>query len=146
MIKTLATTRKHWLIAVLLALVTLPIGDAIAHAGKPRRDLTISQIPCSGLNLELPEISYNPSMLVDPYGANGLQVISVISRDGKLGVAVKLRSESPKAKAPLMQVLFPGDSLKDGQIVLKRIEKRNSSMVAVLEENEVEVERYVGDL
>jgi hypothetical protein len=59
---------------------------------------------------------------------------------------VKLRSESPKAKAPLMQVLFPGDSLKDGQIVLKRIEKRNSSMVAVLEENEVEVERYVGDL
>jgi hypothetical protein len=146
MFKAFSVTRKHWPIVALLAIATLPIGDSIAHAGNANRNLTISQIPCSGLNLKLPEITYNPSMLVDPYGASGLQVLSVLSRDGKLGVVVKLRSESPKAKAPLMQVMFPGDSLKDGQIVLKRIEKRNTAMVAVLEENEVEVERYVGDL
>jgi hypothetical protein len=88
--------------------------------------LAINQIPCGGLNLKLPEITYSPSMLVDPYGASGLQVLSVISRDGKLGVVVKLRSESSKAKGPLMQGLFPGDSLKDGQIILERIEKHNS--------------------
>jgi hypothetical protein len=149
MIKTLAITRKHWPIAALLALMTLPIGDAIAQArsGLPRSyNLTIDQIPRTGRNLKLPEMNYNPGMVVDPNGANAVQVISIISRDGKLGAAIKLRKQSPKDKEPIAQVLFPGDSLQNGQIILKRIEKRNSSMVAVLEEDGTEIIRYVGDL
>jgi hypothetical protein len=144
MLKTLVTTRKHWPIAALLALVTLPIGDSIAQAR--RREVTIDQIPRTGRNMQLPEMNYNPGMVVDANGANAVQVISIISRDGKLGAAIKLRKQSPKDKEPIAQVLFPGDSLQNGQIILKRIEKRNSAMIAVLEEDGAEVIRYVGDL
>jgi hypothetical protein len=149
MFKAFSVTRKHWPIVALLAIVTLPIGDSIAQArsGLPRSyNLTIDQIPRTGRNLKLPEMNYNPGMVVDPNGANAVQVISIISRDGKLGAAIKLRKQSPKDKEPIAQVLFPGDSLQNGQIILKRIEKRNSTMVAVLEEDGAEVIRYVGDL
>jgi hypothetical protein len=144
MFKAFSTTRKYWPIALLLAIGTLPIGDSIAQAR--RREVTIDQIPRTGRNMKLPEMNYNPGMLVDANGANAVQVISIISRDGKLGAAIKLRKQSPKDKEPITQVLFPGDRLQNGQIMLKRIEKRNSAMVAILEEDGAEVIRYVGDL
>jgi hypothetical protein len=144
MFKTFSIHRKHLPIVALLAIVTLPIGAAIAQAR--RREVTIDQIPRTGRNMKLPEMNYNPGMVVDANGANAVQVISIISRDGKLGAAIKLRKQSPKDKEPIAQVLFPGDSLQNGQIMLKRIEKRNSAMIAVLEEDGAEVIRYVGDL
>lgn len=143
MFKAFSVTCKHLPIVALLAIATLPIGAAIAQA----RDyhITLDQIPRTGRNMRLPDIEYNPAMLIDPNGANGAQVLSVISRDGKLGVAIKLRKTSANQKEPPIQVLFPGDRLTGG-ITLKRIEKRNTSMIAVLEEDGTEVIRYVGDL
>jgi hypothetical protein len=149
MFKAFSITRKHWPIVALLAIATLPIGDSIAQA-KPHNyhanQVTIDYVPRTGRNLKLPEMNYNPGMVTDPHGATGAQVISIISRDGKLGAVIKLQKQSPKDKDPIAQLLFPGDSLKGGQITLKRVEKRNSAMVAVLEEDGEEVVRYVGDL
>jgi hypothetical protein len=149
MFKVFSVSCKHWPIVALLAIVTLPIGDAIAQArpyNRRAKEVTIDYVPRTGRNLKLPEMNYNPGMVTDPHGAAGAQVMSIISRDGKLGAVIKLQKPSPKDKEPIAQLLFPGDSLKDGQITLKRVEKRNTAMVAVLEEDGEEVVRYVGDL
>jgi hypothetical protein len=103
-------------------------------------NLSINEVPRSGVNLALPPISYDIYKVFDPTRAKSVHVLGLIQSEGRTLVMFKYPNES----VPFFSAV--GDTLYNGDVKVKKVTGVQTSLpIVLLDEDGIEVHRNVGD-